>query len=91
MITGPSPVRSRHAHMWMPIVASHFPPEYPFVQQRVPTHSPAHLPLSAAGIRNHTPLITEQGTLLIPPAPAAPVALVPVRILHFHISVAIAN
>lgn len=64
--------------MWMPIVASHFSPDYPFLQQRVPSQSPAHLP---SGTRiAPTPLITETGQLHIPPAPAAPVALVPVKL-----------
>lgn len=64
--------------MWMPIVASHFSPDYPFLQ-RVPSQSPAHLPLAAGARISHTPLITEYGQLHIPPAPAAPLALVPVR------------
>lgn len=83
----PSPVKSRHAHLYVPIVASQFPANYPFLEQRLAAQNAGTLQIGATGRVQNTPFITETGHFHIPPAPAAPVALVPVIFLFYFIQV----
>ena len=83
-MTAPSPtVKSRHAHLYMPIVASQFPKEYPFVEQRNVIQNTNTLKQNSTSGGKYNQFVSESGQFCIPPAPAAPVALVPVIFFFF--------
>lgn len=71
--------------MYVPITASQFPADYPFLEQRQSSqNAEVSKQVASGGNGKPPPLVSDSGKLYIPPAPAAPVALVPVLKFSNH-------